>query len=51
MIFFYFNVLEKRCKTFFIVINNVLLSIVNNIEITTILEPFILTGFYTNFLL
>ena len=40
----YYN---KRCKTFCIVINNVL-SIVINIKNTTILEPVILTGFYIN---
>ena len=35
---------NKRCKTFCIVINNVL-SIVINVQNTT--EPVILTGFYT----
>ena len=40
----YYN---KRCKTFCIVINNVL-SIVINIQNTTIFEPVILTGFYTS---
>ena len=39
----YYN---KRCKTFCIVINNVL-SIVINIQNTTIFEPVNLTGFYT----
>ena len=38
---------DKRCKTFCIAINNVL-SIVINIENTTIFEPVILTGFYTS---
>ena len=45
MIYFYFSVLEKRYKTFCIVINNVL-SIVINIQNTTIFV--ILTGFYTS---
>ena len=39
MIFFYFK--NKRCKTFCIVIDNVL-SIVINIQNTTIFEPVIL---------
>ena len=47
MIFLYFNVLNERCKTFCIVINNVL-NIVINIQNTTIFEPVILTGFYTS---
>ena len=38
---------NKRCKTFCIVINNVL-SIVINIQYTIIFEPVILTGFYTS---
>ena len=38
---------NKRCKTFCIVIDNVL-SIVINIKNTTIFEPVILTGFYTS---
>ena len=37
---------NKRCKIFSIVINNVL-SIIINIQNTTIFEPVILTGFYT----
>ena len=37
----------KRCKTFCIVINNVL-SIVSNIQNTTIFELVILMGFYTS---
>ena len=39
----YYN---KRCKTFCIVINNVLIIVIN-IQNTTIFEPVILTGFYT----
>ena len=42
----YYN---KRCKTFCIVINNVL-SIVINIQNTTIFGPVISTGFYTSLL-
>ena len=38
---------NKRSKTFCIVINNVL-SIVINIQNTTIFEPLILTGFHTS---
>ena len=38
---------NKRCKTFCIVINDVL-SIVINIQYTTIFEHVILTGFYSN---
>ena len=38
---------NKICKTFCIVINNVL-SIVINIQNTTIFEPVILMGFYTS---
>ena len=38
---------NKRCKTFCIVINNVL-NIVIKIQNTTIFEPVILTGFYTS---
>ena len=40
----YYN---KRCKTFCIVINNVL-SIAINIQNTTIFEPVISTGFFTS---
>ena len=38
---------NKRCKTFCIVINNVLSTVIN-IQNTTIFEPVILTGFYTS---
>ena len=39
----YYN---KRCKTFCIVINNVLIIVINILN-TTIFEPVILTSFYT----
>ena len=42
----YYGQVNKRCKTFCIVINNVL-SIVINIQNTTIFEPVILTSFFT----
>ena len=45
MIFFYFNV--KDAKHFALLLNEVL-SIVINIQNTTIFEPVILTGFYTS---